>query len=69
MPIYEYLCPVCGARFECAQHFSDPPLTTCPAGHAGVQRVYNPPSIIFKGSGFYTTDCGETRQRGDEATR
>lgn len=56
MPTYEYQCPVCGLRFERVQHFSDPPLTTCPAGHRGVRRIYSPPPIIFKGSGFYTTD-------------
>lgn len=58
MPTYEYECPVCGARFECEQHFSDPPVTTCPNGHTGVHRIYSPPTIIFKGSGFYATDYG-----------
>jgi len=61
MPTYEYWCPICGARFERVQHFSDPPVTTCPAGHTGVQRIYSPPSIIFKGSGFYTTDYGNAQ--------
>jgi putative FmdB family regulatory protein len=61
MPTYEYWCPVCDASFECVQHFSDPPLTTCPEGHTGVQRIYSPPTIVFKGSGFYTTDYGNAQ--------
>jgi putative FmdB family regulatory protein len=43
-------------RFERRQHFSDPPLQRCPHGHHKVRRVFSPPAIVFKGSGFYVTD-------------
>lgn len=56
MPVYEYECDVCGMRFDLQRHFGDPHPTACPAGHEGVHRVFAPPSIIFKGSGFYVTD-------------
>ncbi|MCX7840226.1 MAG: zinc ribbon domain-containing protein [Anaerolineae bacterium] len=56
MPIYEYECPACGTTFEQVQHFNDAPLQQCPNGHHGVRRVFTPAGIIFKGSGFYTTD-------------
>lgn len=58
MPIYEYVCPVCGCHFENRQGFDDPAPQECPHGHRGVRRVFSPPVIVFKGSGFYTTDHG-----------
>lgn len=56
MPLYEYECSVCGRTFEQTQHFNDAPLQQCPCGHPGVRRVFAPAGIVFKGSGFYTTD-------------
>ena len=56
MPIYEYVCTTCGAHFECRQGFNDSPVQICPQGHHTVRRVFSPPAIVFKGSGFYTTD-------------
>ncbi|MGA9348944.1 MAG: FmdB family zinc ribbon protein [Anaerolineae bacterium] len=56
MPMYEYECLECGLHFECLQHFNDPLVTQCPRGHRNVRRVFSPPAIIFKGSGFYVTD-------------
>jgi predicted nucleic acid-binding Zn ribbon protein len=38
------------------RHFNDASVQQCPHGHAGVRRVFAPAGIIFKGSGFYTTD-------------
>lgn len=56
MPIYVYNCPTCGEQFERQQSFNDKPLETCPEGHAGVKRLFTPPGIVFKGSGWYITD-------------
>lgn len=56
MPIYEYECQLCGHRFERLQHFSDAPLKVCPDCGGPLQRVIQPVGIVFKGSGFYTTD-------------
>jgi len=56
MPMYEYECLECGLHFERFQHFNEPPVTRCPRGHRNVRRVFSPPAIIFKGSGFYVTD-------------
>jgi putative FmdB family regulatory protein len=58
MPTYEYECDVCGKRFDLRRHFGDPHPTECPDGHDGVHRIFAPPSIIFKDSGFYATDHG-----------
>lgn len=58
MPVYEYECDICGMRFELQRHFGDPHPTRCPDGHTGVHRIFAPPTVIFKGSGFYVTDNG-----------
>ena len=58
MPIYEYECTKCGCRFEVRQDFDDEPITQCQNNGCDglVRRVFSPPAIIFKGSGFYVTD-------------
>lgn len=56
MPTYEYVCTK-GHRFEAFQSIKDKPLTSCPKCGGAVRRVINGGmGVIFKGSGFYTTD-------------
>jgi putative FmdB family regulatory protein len=50
------VCTSCTNRFETVQSFSDPPLATCERCGGGVRRVFHPAGILFKGSGFYSTD-------------
>jgi putative FmdB family regulatory protein len=64
MPIYEYRRPD-GTTFEVLQKFSDDPLTEDPETGVPVERVFRPPAIHFKGSGFHNTDYG-TRKRNRE---
>jgi putative FmdB family regulatory protein len=56
MPIYEYACTACGERTEARQSFDDPPLTECPLCGGSLRKLYSPVGIVFKGSGFYSTD-------------
>ena len=57
MPIYTYQCDHCGVRFERQQSFSDPVLKQCPEClEEALRKVYTPVGIVFKGSGFYSTD-------------
>jgi putative FmdB family regulatory protein len=56
MPIYEYACTACGERTEAKQGFDDPPLETCPHCGGKLRKLYSPVGIVFKGSGFYSTD-------------
>ncbi|HEX2981629.1 MAG TPA: zinc ribbon domain-containing protein, partial [Anaerolineaceae bacterium] len=47
----------CGVQFDRFQKFSDQPLTRCPeCGKKSLRKVYSPVGIVFKGSGFYSTD-------------
>lgn len=56
MPIYEYACTACGERTEAKQSFDDPPLTECQRCGGSLRKLYSPVGIVFKGSGFYSTD-------------
>jgi putative FmdB family regulatory protein len=65
MPTYEYLCTKCGQNFEASQSMRDEAFRECPKelcrqkkwGHGKVQRLLGTGAgLIFKGSGFYTTD-------------
>jgi putative FmdB family regulatory protein len=68
VPIYEYRCATCGVIFERMTRFSDTMTSTCPNGHDDTQRVFSPPGIVFRGSGFYVTDNrpdGKSNGSGD----
>jgi putative FmdB family regulatory protein len=57
MPIYSYRCDHCGVQFDQHQKFSDDPLEICPeCGEPKLRKLYLPVGIVFKGSGFYSTD-------------
>lgn len=57
MPVYVYHCDLCGYQFEQQQKFSDKPLKKCPqCEQMSLHKVYMPVGVIYKGSGFYSTD-------------
>ena len=57
MPIYEYECEKCACRFELKRLFSeDEGSPRCPQCRGKVRRLFSPPLVLYKGSGFYTTD-------------
>lgn len=55
MPTYLYECEKCG-RFEEFQSITEDPLENCPECGESVKKIIGAPGIIFKGSGFYSTD-------------
>ena len=56
MPIYEYECTSCPFRFELKRSFAEDSLVSCPQCGGKARRIFSPVPIIFKGSGFYSTD-------------
>jgi putative FmdB family regulatory protein len=65
MPTYEYSCQKCGQTFEAFQSIRAESFRECPKelcrlpkwGHGKVKRLPGTGAgIIFKGSGFYSTD-------------
>jgi putative FmdB family regulatory protein len=56
MPLYEYRCLTCGEKFEIIQKSTDAPLTNCPNCGGPLKKLFSPPMLQFKGSGWYITD-------------
>jgi putative FmdB family regulatory protein len=56
VPTYVYACRECEERLEVVQKMSDAPLTECPKCPGTLRRVLFAPAVVYKGSGFYTTD-------------
>jgi putative FmdB family regulatory protein len=65
MPTYEYACVECGQHLEVVQSFGDDPLAVCGACGGRLRKVFHPAGILFKGSGFYSTDSREGSKAAD----
>ena len=67
MPTYEYTCRDCGHTFDIVQSMWDESLTMCPECGGSLRKVFAPPAISFKGSGFYATDHGKKSKASVES--
>jgi putative FmdB family regulatory protein len=58
MPTYDYQCDACDHKFELFQAMKDAPKKKCPkCGKPKLRRLFGiGAAVMFKGSGFYTTD-------------
>lgn len=56
MPTYDYQCRSCGTVIEVIHPMTADGLTVCERCGGELRRVLYPAGIIFKGSGFYSTD-------------
>jgi putative FmdB family regulatory protein len=68
MPIYGYRCEQCGHELEVLQSMSEEPMRVCPVCMGPLHKMVYPAGIIFKGSGYYTTDYkspGSASRHGD----
>ena len=61
MPRYDYRCLECDNYFELRQSFSEAGKGNCPECSGEGRRVYHAVPVIYKGSGFYTTDYGRPK--------
>jgi len=68
VPTYEYACTKCGQHVEVFQHVSDEPLTKCGVCGGPLRKVFHPAGILFKGSGFYSTD-NRSKPSGDGGSK
>ena len=55
MPVYEYRCAR-GHEYEKMEGFDAPTQHPCPHCGGSARRRFSAPAVIFKGSGFYSTD-------------
>lgn len=67
MPRYDYRCTECAAEFELVQKFSEAGQGECPLCGGAGQRVFHAVPVIYKGSGFYTTDYGRPKRPVESA--
>jgi putative FmdB family regulatory protein len=56
MPTYEYTCKRCGETIEVFQSFSEKPLRKHRECGGELKKVFHARGVVFKGSGFYSTD-------------
>jgi putative FmdB family regulatory protein len=69
MPVYTYRCESCDIQFDRFQKFSEQALTRCPeCGKKTLRKVFQPVGIVFKGSGFYSTDHRSPSGQGRTGT-
>ena len=59
MPIYEYLCPQCGHKFEELVHLADAHgQEPCPKCGTSSPHIISHTSFVLKGGGWYVDDYG-----------
>ncbi len=71
MPTYEYLCCDCGEKFEIFQKITDEPIKKCSKCGGKVKKLISlGGGVIYKGSGFYTTEyrSEEYKRKAKEET-
>lgn len=70
MPIYPYVCTVCGHEFDALQKFSDDPLLNCPeCGESTLCKRLAAPAFQLKGTGWYETDFKHAGKGGKSADK
>ncbi len=64
MPTYDYQCRSCGQITEVVHSMTEDGPSTCERCGGSLRRVLYPTGIIFKGSGFYSTDSRSSGNGG-----
>ena len=69
MPRYDYRCTGCGHEFELVQSFHEACAGTCPVCSGAGKRLFHAIPVIYKGSGFYTTDYGRPKRQEENSSK
>jgi len=64
MLLYDFRCPKCKHKFEAFRPIDSDGGARCPRCKKTAKRVFSPPAIVFKGSGFYCTDNKKGNSNG-----
>ena len=68
MPIFEYKCEKCGHIFEVLELGGGEKKRECPqCGSTEIKKLLHPPTLVFKGPGFYATEYG--KQKANKNTK
>jgi|TARA_B110000263_G_scaffold230633_1_gene225308 putative FmdB family regulatory protein len=69
VPTYEYQCNECNVNYDLRQSFSASTTHVCEKCNKGTaKRILHPPTVVFKGSGFYVTDS-KNKSKSDSSTK
>ncbi len=60
MPMYDYVCTVCGHRMEVIHGVHGVGPASCPVCGGQMRKAFVPPTIHFKGSGWAKKDRGSS---------
>ncbi len=68
MPIYDYACSTCGHQMEVLHgvHAHGPRI--CPNCGGPMRKLFAPPAIHFKGSGWAKKDRGGSQHRATKSS-
>jgi putative FmdB family regulatory protein len=80
MPVYEYVCSVCGHRTDILHGINESGPNFCPecGADGSMRKAFAPPAIVFKGSGWAKKDrstssrsssAGKDRDAGDGSSK
>ena len=70
MPIYEYVCGVCGHELEVIQSIKESPLTQCPAcNENALRKKLSAAAFHLKGTGWYETDFKNKKTADKESKK
>lgn len=58
MPRFDFRCQKCERVFEADIKFGTKKFPPCPScNNKKTEKLFSPPGIVFKGTGFYKTDA------------
>jgi len=69
MPVFEFACDFCDTRRDVFVRGSEKAIVVCEKCGEKMRQQLSAPAVIFKGSGFYTTDYGKGRTMREAAKR
>ena len=69
MPRYDYRCVECSNEFELVQSFAEAGSGICPVCSGKGRRLLHAVPVIYKGSGFYTTDYGRPKRQSEDGSK
>jgi putative FmdB family regulatory protein len=69
MPVFEFACDFCGTRRDVFVRGVEKAIVVCEKCGEKMRQQLSAPAVIFKGSGFYTTDYGKGKTMREAAKR
>ncbi len=69
MPMYRYVCENCGNEKVVFHGMNETPVVVCDKCGSIMKRAIGRVGVIFKGTGFYSTDHRKSSESGSEKSK